>query len=92
MKKLKKIIAFISKSKAKVTTALTAGFVIGMTTMASAAPVADADTVAAVSDGMKAIQMTALAVVAAVAVVAVTLFAAPYAWQYGKKIFKTVAR
>lgn len=59
---------------------------------ASAAPTADTGTVTAVTDGMTGIQMTALAVVAAVAGVAVLLFAAPFAWQYGKKVFKTVAR
>ena len=62
------------------------------TSAGAATPTADADTVAAVSAGMGGIQKTALAVVAAVAGVAVLLFAAPFAWQYGKKIFKTVSR
>lgn len=74
------------------------GFMVAMalmmvaTSAGAAAPVADAGTVTAVTDGMSGIQLTALAVVAAVAGIAVTLFAAPFAWRYGKKIFQTVAR
>lgn len=71
---------------------LTAAIMLMAVSAASAAPAADTETVNAVTDGMSSIQMTALAVVASVATVAVLLFAAPFAWQYGKKIFKTVAR
>lgn len=89
---IKRVKAIISTSKAKISGVMAAGFAMVVAGSASAAPVADATTVAAVTDGMTGIQMTALAVIGAVAAVAVTLFAAPYAWQYGKKIFKTVAR
>lgn len=84
--------AFISTSKGRISGLLAFAMVMFVTSAASAAPAADTATVTAVTDGMTSIQMTALAVVAAVAGVAVLLFAAPFAWQYGKKIFKTVAR
>lgn len=82
----------LKTGKKKATALLSMALIFVVTSAASAAPTSDAATVAAVTDGMTGIQMTALAVIGAVAAVAVTLFAAPYAWQYGKKIFKTVAR
>lgn len=63
-----------------------------MSAASAAGATADTATVTAVTDGMTGLQMTALAVVGGIAAIAVTLFAAPFAWQYGKKIFKTVAR
>lgn len=84
---------FFSKGKKVKAGILMAAIMLMSVSSAFAAdPVADTSTVTAVTNGMSSIQMTALAVVAAVAGVAVALFAAPFAWQYGKKIFKTVAR
>ena len=80
------------KGKAKIGVLTAAMMVMAVGAASAAAPAADTATVDAVTDGMTSIQMTSLAVVAAVAGVAVLLFAAPFAWQYGKKIFKTVAR
>lgn len=82
----------LNEKKKSVVAIFTMAFMMVFAAVAGAAPVADTGTVTAVTDGMTGIQMTALAVVAAVAGVAVLLFAAPFAWQYGKKIFKTVAR
>lgn len=92
MKELKNVFTAINQKRKSVVATFTAIIMMALVTGASAAPTADTETVTAVTDGMTSIQMTALAVVAAVAGVAVLLFAAPFAWQYGKKIFKTVAR
>ena len=79
-------------AKAKVSALIVATFSLVAMSSASAAPVADQGTVDAIKDGMTGIQLTALATVGAVAGIAVLLFAAPFAWRYGKKIFQTVAR
>lgn len=75
----------------------TAIFAIAMLMMVStlsvgAAGTADTATVTGITAAFDDVQATALAVVGAIAAVAILLFAGPYAWQYGKKIFKTVAR
>jgi len=88
-----KIRSKLSQKKKTVVAMVTGAFMMAFVTGASAAtPGADAAVVSSITDGFSGVQATAVAVIGAIAAVALVLFAAPYAWQYGKKIFKTVAR
>lgn len=69
---------------------MTAAIVMAYASGASAA--VDTAIVTEITNGFDGIKATALAVVGAIAGVALLLFAGPYAWQYAKRIFKTVAR
>lgn len=90
---MKSIISKLNNGKKRVMMIMTAALVMAYAGAAGAqTPQADTATVTAVTNGMSGLQMTALAVVAGIAGIAILLFAAPFAWQYGKKIFKTVAR
>jgi len=82
----------LGNSKKRVTGIFMFAFFMVYAAIASAAPAADTETVSAISNGFEGLKLTALAVVAAIAGIAILLFAAPFAWQYGKKVFKTVAR
>lgn len=53
---------------------------------------ADEDTVTAVTGPLTTVKDTALAILAAVAAVAILLFAGIYAWRYGKQVFKIIAK
>ena len=52
---------------------------------------ADTVTVTAMTGAFTDAKDTGLAAVAAIAAIAIMMFAAPFAWRYGKKIFKTVS-
>jgi len=90
-KMFKMIIGKINKKKKHFVGVLTGALMFAFVTGASAAG-ADTETVTAITDGFGGVKDTALAVIGAIAGVALLLFAAPYAWQYAKRIFKTVAR
>lgn len=89
---LNQIKTTLGNSKKRVTGIFMFAFFMVYAAIASAAPAADTETVTAISNGFEGLKLTALAVVAAIAGIAILLFAAPFAWQYGKKVFKTVAR
>lgn len=80
------------KKKSAVTMFAVAMIMFVASTSVGAAGTADAATVSGITGAFDNVQATALAVVGAIAAIAILLFAGPYAWQYGKKIFKTVAR
>lgn len=83
----------LGKKKRQVSAILMGAIVMAYATGASAAPGGvDTATVTAITNGFDGVKATALAVIAAIAGIALLLFAAPYAWQYAKRIFKTVAR
>ncbi|MFC9542992.1 hypothetical protein ACFTQ7_24625 [Lysinibacillus sp. NPDC056959] len=90
---LNHITTTLNNSKKRVTGIFMFSFLMAYASFASAAgATADTGTVTAITDGFEGLKLTALAVVAAIAGIAILLFAAPFAWQYGKKVFKTVAR
>lgn len=88
----RKIGSRLNEKKKSVVSIVTGAFMMAFVVGASAAPVADPAVVTSITDGFSGVQATAIAVIGAIAGVAILLFAAPFAWQYGKKIFKTVAR
>ncbi|MFD2334703.1 hypothetical protein ACFSR7_36125 [Cohnella sp. GCM10020058] len=59
---------------------------------AAGTEVADADTVSAVTSAMTIVKLTAVAILAAVAVIAIVLFGGIYGWRYGKKVFTIIAK
>lgn len=89
---LKHVTTTLNNSKKRVTGIFMMALFMAYAAMASAAGTADTGTVTAITEGFEGLKLTALAVVAAIAGIAILLFAAPFAWQYGKKVFKTVAR
>jgi len=52
----------------------------------------DTTTVGAITSAFADVKATALAALAAIATIAILLFAGIYAWRYGKKVFSIIAK
>lgn len=76
----------------KLTVSFSLVMVVMMVAAVSAFAAADTETVTAMTTAFTDVKLTAIATLGALAQVAIVLFAAIYAWKYGKKVFSIIAK